>query len=123
MVFSQTSKIKQSKSYLMFFKCYWNVLEMSVSVMWVVYITGNVLACYLRIWFECVFEVTPSCKILPCKYEESVAKPISIAGILVSAVVEFGLWIFYSLSSEKLNCARHSAGHCSSLTICFLIFL
>lgn len=36
-------------------------------------------------------KVTPSCKILPCTYEESVAKPISIAGILVSAVVEFGL--------------------------------
>ena len=55
--FPQTSKIKQSKSYLMFFKRYWNVLEMCVSVMWVVYITGNVLACYLRIWFECVLKL------------------------------------------------------------------
>jgi len=36
-------------------------------------------------------KVTPSCKILPCTDEESVAKPVSVAGILVSAVVEFGL--------------------------------
>lgn len=32
-------------------------------------------------------KVTP-CKILSCTYEESVAKPVSVAGILVSATVE-----------------------------------
>lgn len=51
------------------------------------YFTGNVLVCYLRIWFEC-WLVIPSCKMLSCTYEESVAKPVSVAGIIVSAVVE-----------------------------------
>lgn len=33
-------------------------------------------------------KVTSSCKMLSCTYEESVAEPVSIAGTLVSAMVE-----------------------------------